>query len=66
MSNLRDDISTINNNEITNSENELYFCSFPNCLKKFKLKGNLKTHERIHVKSFLIFRLGKNLLSAII
>ena len=27
-----------------------YVCSFPECNKIFKEKGNLKTHLRIHVK----------------
>ena len=31
----------------------LYRCSFPQCSSKFREKGNLITHTRIHVYNFL-------------
>jgi hypothetical protein len=41
-----------------------FFCNFPGCGKSFTIKGNLKTHYKIHVLYFKI-RLKKKHLNVI-
>jgi hypothetical protein len=37
--------------KINEVDERKFLCEFPNCQKKFKEKGNLKTHLRIHVSN---------------